>query len=262
MWRHSIKLLIFLVSHYGYLYVHPVSEKEVSPFWNCFWFTFGLWQLILWGTVYFFWRLDTYGSSRYRKIVVGSNKQEPPFSLQCLISCRNIMIITPIALFMGLQIEQVGWLTRSRDGSLMSTALRFLLVVLVSDVFFYCGHVLMHKWKWLYSFTHKRHHSSWALTSIGGYYMDVLDFLLEHGSVFVSWFLCGNCGPEVPAVICVGVFNVLVTHSGWDLWCCPDPRNHFIHHYHRDNEYGIVLDHVFNTKASSEQQNAITLKFK
>jgi hypothetical protein len=49
-----------------------------------------------------------------------------------------------------------------------------------------------------------QHHSSWASCALGGYYMSPLDFLLEHGGIFVSWGLWRTVDGSWPISICVG----------------------------------------------------------
>jgi sterol desaturase/sphingolipid hydroxylase (fatty acid hydroxylase superfamily) len=45
--------------------------------------------------------------------------------------------------------------------------------------------------------------------------------------------------------------NLLITHSGWDVWWGPDPREHFLHHNGgkrgAESNLGIFLDGLCGT---------------
>jgi sterol desaturase/sphingolipid hydroxylase (fatty acid hydroxylase superfamily) len=133
----------------------------------------------------------------------------------------------------------------------------------IADVFFYFGHLLMHKVKnsFLHS-THMLHHSSSALCAISGYYMSPLDFVLEHLHVFVAFYMWGECGPAWAVAICVGTFNLLTTHSGWDHKWFPDPIPHYLHHKKHSCNFGIVLDHLFATAHTDVDYNKWSAKLK
>jgi hypothetical protein len=82
--------------------------------------------------------------------------------------------------------------------------------------------------------------------------MSPLDFALEHGALFVSWAAWRTVDAAWANSVCVGAFNLLVTHSAWDVWWAPDPRGHFLHHNGgRDGaqaNLGIFLDRLCGTK--------------
>eukprot|EP01052_Picozoa_sp_SAG31_P052989 SAG31_NODE_13360_length_874_cov_1.922581_1_plen_192_part_00 len=81
-----------------------------------------------------------------------------------------------------------------KTGRWLRTLAHTLRHYITADVFFYSGHRLMHSWRPLKA-THARHHSSKASSALTGYYMSPLDFLLEHGAIFVSWLVW----PEISA---------------------------------------------------------------
>ena len=72
--------------------------------------------------------------------------------------------------------------------------------------------------------------------------------------VFVSWAVWGHAvGVDAswPAVITIGAYNLLWTHSAWDTTWTPDPAGHFLHHNGNREQVkkglGIFLDKFFGT---------------
>ena len=60
----------------------------------------------------------------------------------------------------------------------------------------------------------------------------------------------------------VGVWNILVTHSGWDLKIGTDPREHFIHHnYNFMANYGLLLDPFFGTNNDASKYDEKYFQF-
>jgi len=115
--------------------------------------------------------------------------------------------------------------------SLLGTAFGFIKHLATADVLLTVGHWAMHAPRFQYlRKSHHLHHSSWAIVSISGYYMSVLDAFLEHFTITISFLLWGELGGFMPTAFTVGAFNVLVTHSGWDIWFLPDPKKHYLHH--------------------------------
>lgn len=86
--------------------------------------------------------------------------------------------------------------------------------------------------------------------------MTIPDYIGENCPSLMAWLLIREVGPAWGVLWVVGVWNVLVTHSGWDLAFATDPREHFIHHnYNYKANLGILFDYVFGTYLNSASLN-------
>lgn len=237
-------------------------------------FSFSLWQMVLWSTVALLRCLDHnfhHGGEDWKsklarhipgqigKLKAPSGHKEPSFERKLRVAVRNITMLS-ILIPLWYWTMPTSWFYTAPAYNLNSSfGWRFARTLLLTfrhfitaDIFFYFGHLLMHKWKWLRSRVHKVHHSSFASCAIGGYYMDPVDFVLEHGAIFISWAIWREVGAEWMVSITTGAWNLLVTHSAWDLTWGPNPRQHFYHHNGgikgAHSNFGIFLDEVFKTK--------------
>eukprot|EP01126_Amoeba_proteus_P041174 TRINITY_DN4417_c0_g1_i2.p1 TRINITY_DN4417_c0_g1~~TRINITY_DN4417_c0_g1_i2.p1 ORF type:complete len:266 (+),score=21.68 TRINITY_DN4417_c0_g1_i2:213-1010(+) len=243
----------------------------------------GCWQVILWVTTSFYWYLDTHPefATRYafRKLPVPTGHIEPRWTMQIQVALRNMIIALVVIFIVANYLDQPPLkrtkemadtyyplrmgrhpFIRSSDESLLRTGCWFFIYIFVSDIFFYFGHLLMHRWK--DSFLHRAHalhHSSKALSAISGYYMTVLDFFMEHMPIFLAFFFFSECGPAWSVTICIGTFNLLTTHSGWDHPNLPDPIPHYLHHKLYYRNFGILFDEVFGTRSREEEESQFRL---
>lgn len=124
----------------------------------------------------------------------------------------------------------------------------YLFFIVLYDIILYFGHRALHT-KYLYSF-HKKHHSIYADTAISGYYMSVLDFILEViAPFFLTQYLLGNDKTIIIMYSIIGQINTALSHGGYKLPLFPYYDGHYIHHIKQKNKYGILfMDYIFDTK--------------
>ena len=258
----------------GWPLAQPAAHAPTTP-WLALGMTLLVWQITVWTTVVMFGVLDSALAGRRMccatrrclaqrcgvrgKQELGEGKLEPPFRQQLPVAISNMVMVNVyvVSLFAALQRWSPGWFVTepprvtfaARIGwSFVYTARHFL----TADVFFYAGHWAMHRGPRALQKAHRLHHTSSASCAIAGYYMSSLDFALEHGPIFASWALWRAVGASWPISVVVGTWNLLATHSGWDLAWAPNPRDHFLHHNGGrrgvESNLGIFLDHLFGTK--------------
>lgn len=124
-----------------------------------------------------------------------------------------------------------------------------LVFFILSDVFFYIGHRLMHHPK-IYSMVHKQHHLTRTTIGISGYYMGVIDFFGEFIIPFyLPFYLMGNCPLLMITAGLIGQLNGILSHSGHDLPLMPWSDDHQIHHLEQNYNFGFfVTDYILRTK--------------
>eukprot|EP00035_Acanthoeca_spectabilis_P033365 m.23284 g.23284 ORF g.23284 m.23284 type:complete len:339 (-) comp5924_c0_seq1:38-1054(-) len=252
----------------------------------------GLWQTTLWATVLLCAWLDRQLARKAHLPwwVVGKLQQqhpqpEPPFWAELLPRCLANQAIAAVAVLGGfwyIASAHPRWFTLPKtslsgadDGDVAwqfqvvsvanfwlrwaGTISQTFALFATSDVLFWTGHYLMHTSRTLKRH-HALHHSSWAGEALSGYYMSPVDFVLEHFPLFVAWAAWQNVGPAWPVSICTGAYNLLVTHSGWDLRFGPDPRDHFFHHNGgaegSQSNFGIFLDRPMGTLVNKQFDGA------
>jgi hypothetical protein len=150
------------------------------------------------------------------------------------------------------------------NDSFWATLAWILVYYVIHDIIFYFGHVLMHKWKWLYMNAHKQHHTVYASLAASAHYMTWIDFFFESTLESIGQLLSFPLGGSPIAFIsftCVGVFNGVVVHSGYDLPLLPDPKRHYLHHAKFIVNYSIgPMDTVFGTVDNGETLSKELLK--
>lgn len=85
--------------------------------------------------------------------------------------------------------------------------------------------------------------------------MSIVDFFLEHFPIFISMAIWREAGPAWACTIGVGAYNLLVTHSGYDLAWLPDPKTHWLHHSKQVVNFGVFLDHLFQTGQKCQESD-------
>ena len=269
---------VHLARAYGHALLRDSSnDSRVTLAFLCsFAVTIAVWQPLVWSVVLsFYWLTQHHERVLRRPIPLPrrplpasiiswlhaqsyriTDTSEPPLRAIIPVALRNMAAIGVWIVLMSFAVPRMwrwlGWPMRS--SSLTDDPQSFHVVAgwtmihfATSDVFFYGGHWLMHLSPRLFDSLHRLHHTSHATSALSGYYMGLLDFFFEHGPIFVSFFLWRDTGASWATAVCVGAFNLLVTHSGWDLAFLPDPVPHYLHHRRQRGNYGIFLDYFFGT---------------
>tara|TARA_B110000208_G_scaffold91782_1_gene115464 strand:- start:2258 stop:3121 length:864 start_codon:yes stop_codon:yes gene_type:complete len=256
----------------------PRSAPSATTLWFALAFTVLTWQTLLWTTVLFFEHLDVRHAAGRRpcgcisgivgKLQLSATRSEPSLATQAPVAARNMVMVLLIVSVAFNALEQHGWfyVGSSSDAFGLRVLWSFMYSArhyATADIFFYAGHHAMHCVPALQK-THRLHHTSSASCAMAGYYMSALDFLLEHFPIFISFALWRDIGAAWPVSICVGTWNLLATHSGWDLGWGPDPRDHWIHHNGGRagvvSNLGIFLDHVFGTKVKMPDRGPLSAR--
>lgn len=269
----------------GWSLAQPAAYAPTAP-WLALGMTLLLWQIMVWCTVALFGLLDGALAGRRfccatrrclaqrcgvrGKLELDDGKLEPPFCRQLPVAVSNMVMVNVVVItvFAALQRWSPGWFVAEPPRATFVARLGWSFVYtarhfLTADLFFYAGHWAMHRVPALQKL-HRLHHSSSASCAIAGYYMSPLDFALEHGPIFISWTLWRTVGASWPISVVVGTWNLLATHSGWDLAWGPDPRDHWLHHNGGrrgvESNLGIFLDHLFGTKVKMPVAGALSAR--
>jgi sterol desaturase/sphingolipid hydroxylase (fatty acid hydroxylase superfamily) len=133
---------------------------------------------------------------------------------------------------------------------------RLALLFVMYDIIFYLGHRAMHHSS-VYKLLHKQHHTSRASVGISGYYMGVIDFLMEFVVPFyLPLYLLGNDPLVMVVGGIIGQVNGVLSHSGYNLPLMPYETGHQIHHLELHYNYGIMfMDRLFDTRATKLKVN-------
>lgn len=110
-----------------------------------------------------------------------------------------------------------------------------------SELWFYCGHRVMHLSDWLYNNVHYLHHQISAPSAVAALYAHPVEHALVnfpttalgpvllggHASLYVLWTF-------------VATVTVCLDHAGWHLPLLPAPEFHDFHHSEGVGNYGAV----------------------
>lgn len=121
--------------------------------------------------------------------------------------------------------------------------------LILFDIIFYIGHRSFHHPK-LYSYIHKKIHTTLANISISGYYMGIIDFLFEFiFPVYIPIYLLDSNILVFFISPIFGQINSLISHSGYNILFTPYEKGHLIQHLELNCNYDILfMDKLFSTK--------------
>lgn len=131
--------------------------------------------------------------------------------------------------------------------SLLYTLFEITICSIVYEIVFYVGHLLLHT-SLLYKY-HKMHHITYGDVAISTHFMSQLDFLIE---ITIPYFIgpylinCSHLAFMMWTIL--GVFNGLVTHSGYDIPYLVS--SHFHHTHHTSYNKNIQIDYILNNIAN------------
>lgn len=243
--RYSSYIFIVIVCHYFYhliRYIFTFSDLMTSLILNIL-----LYEFFFWVPALIFEWMDRGGISKELKLKykLPEIKTNVRFTDTVIVSILNQIgqhIVISILMYIAL---------KKFDESFTSTLTWILVYYIIHDLIFYFGHLIMHKWAWLYQKVHKKHHLVFASIAASAHYMQWFDFFLESMSESICHVLCFPFGASPIAFIsfsCAGVFNGVVVHSGYDFPFLPDPKRHYFHHTKFKVNYSIgPLDKVLGT---------------
>lgn len=243
--RYSSYVFIVVICHYFYhlfRYTFLLSDLMTTIILNIF-----LYEIFFWVPALIFEWMDRDGFSkelkkRFKLTEVESKVTFWDTVISSILNqiCQHIVI----SFLMYLVL-------RKFDESFISTIFWIFVYYIIHDIVFYFGHLLMHKWKWLYQKVHKKHHQVFASIAASAHYMTWFDFFLESMCEAIFHVLCFPFGASPIAFIsfsCAGVFNGVVVHSGYDIPYLPDPKRHYFHHTKYKVNYSIgPLDRMLGT---------------
>jgi methylsterol monooxygenase len=139
------------------------------------------------------------------------------------------------------------WEARSAGGpeldtlpSLATTLKHILVCYLVSDIWFYHSHRILHH-PFLYKHVHKTHHEWTAPFSLMSLYNHPVDHVFgNQGSLSMGVLLMGSPLPVMWLWICIMLAQTIVDHCGYHLPLHSSPEFHDFHHLKFHTSYGMA----------------------
>ncbi|MFI5307385.1 MAG: sterol desaturase family protein [Polyangiales bacterium] len=138
--------------------------------------------------------------------------------------------------------------------------LQFVEIVVVSDLFFYFTHRLMHRVPFLWR-VHAVHHSPRQMDWLAGSRLHVIEIVLVRAVMFVPLFVCGFAPLAVQAYVIFVAFHAVLLHAnvrfdfGLIEHVIATPRYHQFHHAADgealDTNFAVhlpLLDRLFGTQ--------------
>eukprot|EP01080_Neovahlkampfia_damariscottae_P004487 gene4487-7868_t len=239
--------ILIVVAHYGYLYVRNNRNYKEANILSMLYLAY--YETIFWTTSVVFHFMDKYMKNHPNKI---QSKNET--NLDILDAIPTILLNHFVQFFVWSFMFQVS-LRNDYSDSLILTFIWFLAIYVAFAAVFYFGHYAEHKLQFLKT-THVLHHETFATKAFTGHYMTLIDFFFQSifgGCAGIALCFLGCSPMAVLAFVSYGIFNTVVTHSGWDFEYLPDPKIHMAHHSKYFVNYGCgIFDEIFNTKGISE----------
>ena len=236
--------LYFLIVIYGW-YMQTFLKIQIQ---NNKWYMYILSELLYWvvGLIYLGFDNCDISSIKYYKVKTWKKKKIPEYSLLPIV-IRNHIIS---ALIYNLYISYTNKGLQNNDEiPLLYLFFQIGIFFSIFDIIFYIGHRLIHHNK-LYPYIHKTHHNTHADIAISGYYMDIIDFIIEFMlPVYITTYILDLNIIVFFLSILIGQLNGLITHSGYNFPFIPYEKDHLYHHLELNHNYGILfMDYLFNTK--------------
>jgi len=138
--------------------------------------------------------------------------------------------------------------------------LQFCEIVLVSDLFFYFTHRLLHRVPFLWR-VHSVHHSPRQMDWLAGSRLHLLEIVIARAVMFTPLFICGFAEPAVQAYVVFVALHAVFIHAnvrfrfGWLEHVVATPRYHQFHHASDsasiDKNFAVhlpLIDRLFKTQ--------------
>jgi len=124
-------------------------------------------------------------------------------------------------------------------------------ILMVSfDVLLYVAHYSLHVLFWQY---HRDHHQTRATSPSSGWYMHIVDLMMELWiPIFMPAFFFNMGWLTISTWLVLVEWDGVHTHSGFDFWpgVIPGPKRHWLHHMLFYCNYSLGLgDYAFGTEA-------------
>lgn len=126
-----------------------------------------------------------------------------------------------------------------------------MICVLVEEVAFYYGHLLMHH-KSIYKHIHKKHHEWTAAVSFVSLYAHPFEHIVCNLlPPALGPLLLGSHVATIWLWSCLALLSTLNAHSGYHFPFFPSPEAHDFHHMKFNQCYGVlgIMDYVHGTDA-------------
>lgn len=162
--------------------------------------------------------------------------------LQLISFIPTISVMYPVLYYVNIDLS---W----KYPGIINSLYKLILTTLIFDLLFYIGHRSLHT-KLLYKY-HKRHHEWTAPVGVVAHYADILEFFVVDILLAAISPVIAGCNSLLSCIwIVIASFMVIITHSGYDLFCV---KSHDEHHEKFNCNYGILFtDHIFNTQYKNE----------
>jgi len=183
------------------------------------------------------------------KYALPPNWTEPlSFAQQAPNVLRNQMVYFGLAI---LSWQILGSFTEAASAEPWWLVLcNVLVMMLCFDALIYVNHYILHSFLWPY---HRDHHRTKAVSPSSGWYMHIVDLMMELWfPIFLPSFIL-RCGwQSMITWLLLVEWDGVHTHSGFDFWpgVIPGPTRHWLHHLLYYCNYSLGLwDEIFGTEA-------------
>lgn len=226
----------------------------------------GLWALSLlatWAPIGLYHLLDATRRPAWlyrHKIQPARPRPGQPTVAQTLwVGVFNHLVVLPLTLlfFYGL-LRLRGWEPSGALPSAGTVILQLLGLTLLTDLFFYVGHRLLHR-PWWMRHVHELHHRFTAPTGLASQYQHPVEFALTGvGPLALAGLVLAPDLATMALFAVMGSINVVATHSGYNLPFTTWAGHHDLHHARTVGNFGVteIFDRLGGTLLSSTDRRA------
>eukprot|EP00397_Hematodinium_sp_SG-2012_P047063 GEMP01053378.1.p1 GENE.GEMP01053378.1~~GEMP01053378.1.p1 ORF type:complete len:346 (+),score=28.82 GEMP01053378.1:190-1227(+) len=133
-----------------------------------------------------------------------------------------------------------------------------IAILMISfDILLYAMHYTLHVFLWPF---HRDHHRTKATTPVSGWYMHIIDLMMELWiPIFLPAFFFNMGWLTMATWLTLVEWDGVHTHAGFVFWpgVIPGPQRHWLHHMLFFCNYSIGLgDYCFGTEAPQKEYDA------
>lgn len=218
----------------------------------------GLWLTALIGTwipIGLYAALDRWRApqalTRFKIQAVRARPGEPSARAALALGLLNTLLVLPLCVLGVYGLLQLrGWAPSAALPRLPWVVLNLGLLSAIADLSFYLGHRLLHRPWWMRN-VHELHHRFLAPTGLASQYQHPLEFALTGvGPLALGIVVLAPDALSIVLFVLLGSYNVVATHSGYNLPFAPFAGYHDLHHEKTRGNFGVTAlwDGIFGTR--------------